>query len=540
MKKKSFSFTFKMALAAGVLLLCSSLNARAAYEISSVVPTDSSVVIGSTPFRYTQDLSVTWDDPSFGTDVKVGYVYVWNRSNALLSFAELNKDDSSTYATNGAFIDQSTPDLATLASSNFLNDDSTDLWYLHLKTVYLDNANGGLPTHSSDKVFGPFNIDNVVNGTFCLPNPDCSNPLASTRNTQLTIQLNPPNDLDVNGVFIADSASTDPVPARPTTGVAGDTASYSLSDTTPGDKTIYVWFEDGAGNISPAPETASFTLLSAVSINPNSATIDLSGNNTQVFTISGTSDTQNWTISSQTPDTPGDTVCSLTGDTGTTSVTLTGLNSGTCVLQATSTVDSSVVTTGTIYVTESSSTITQTYSAGLNLVPFTFVGTGITNASDLDSAIVAANQGVTVSQIFGWDATNQRFTTAYVNLGGGFVLDDFALTPGEAYFVEVSGPATLNISGADYTSLPLKTGLNLMSVPLANLSTVTTSAELDAEIVGKTGTTVSQIFGWDATNQRFSTAYVNLGGGFTLDDFTLSIQAQGYFIEVSSDVTYNP
>jgi len=538
MKKKRFSFALQTVFAVGVLLLGFSLRARAAYEISTVYPNDSSVVIGNTPFQYTQDLSVTWNDPNFGTDTEVGYVYVWNRSSTPLTYAQLNKDDSSTYATNGAYIAQGTPDLATLASSNFLTDDSTDLWYLHLKTVYLDNANGGVPTHSSDAVFGPFNIDNVVTGTFCLPNPDCSNPLTSTRSTQLTIQLNPPADLDANGVFITDAASADPVPGRPSTGVAGNTTSYTLTSTSPGDKTIYVWFKDTAGNISKTPETASVTLLSAVSIDPNNATLDLSGTNTQVFTISGTSDTQNWTISSETPDTAGQTVCTLSGGTGTTSVTMTGVNPGTCVLQATSTVDSSVVTSGTIYVTKSSSTITQTFKTGLNIVPFTFVGSGITKASELDAAIVAANSGVTVSQIFGWDAANQRYSAPYANFGS-FSTGDFTLTAGQAYFVQVSGAATLDISGNDYTSLNLYTGLNLMAVPFSKLSTVTMASNLDSEIANATGLTVSQIFGWDATNQRYSAPYANFGS-FSTGDFSLSIQDQGYFVQVSGNGTYAP
>ena len=350
MKKKRFSLAVKTVLATSVLLLFSSLTAHAAYEVSTI--TSSDVPIGTTAVQYTNDfLQVNWDNPTISNpDQGIGYVYVWNRSNTPLSLAELNRDDSTTYATNGNRIDSFDPitDIATLAKANYINDDSTDLWYLHLKTIYL--AGGVTPTHSDDAVIGPFNIDNVVSGSFCLPDPDCNNPLVSTRNTQLTIQLTPPNDLEANGVYIIDAAATDPVPARPGTGVAGDTTSYSLTDTTPSDKTIYVWFQDQAGNISTAPETANFTLLPAVTIEPNTATIFLSGSATQVFTIAGTSDTQNWTISSETPVTPNDTVCSLTGDTGTTSVILTGVNPGTCVLQATSTVDSSVVTSGTITV----------------------------------------------------------------------------------------------------------------------------------------------------------------------------------------------
>jgi len=175
----------------------------------------------------------------------------------------------------------------------------------------------------------------------------------------------------------------------------------------------------------------------------------------------------------------------------------------------------------------------------LNLVPFTLSSTGIVKASDLDAAIVKANPSVTVSQIFGWDATNQRYSTAYIN-ANGTPISDFTLQVGQGYFVEASGVGTLTMTGTQYTTLQLAKGLNLISVPVANSSTLVKSANWDGDIVNKaTGVTMSQIFGWDATNQRYATAYIN-ANGTAINDFTLDAQGSGYFVETSAAGNYQP
>jgi hypothetical protein len=180
------------------------------------------------------------------------------------------------------------------------------------------------------------------------------------------------------------------------------------------------------------------------------------------------------------------------------------------------------------------------YKPGLNLVPFTLPGTAISRASDLDAAIVAANPSVNVSQIFGWDGQNQRFTNAYVNLGGGFAVGDFDLTLGSAYFIQVSDEATLQLQGTDYTELSLYNGLNVIGIPYGKRDALAMAADFDQEIVTKTGLAVEQIFGWDADNQRFTNAYVNLGGGFAVGNFALLPGEAGYFVQVSGSGTYMP
>ncbi len=532
--KKSKQFPRTSLLWGMAALLAAAAPALATYEVSEYTPD----IPTNTATKLTDDLNVVLKKPDTGTDTFTGFVYFWSRSAATMSDTDLNEDKASSFGSLGGFIsatalsnDQAT---VTLEASNFADDDYADLWYLHVKTQYLDSS---LVEHySDDAALGPFNIDNVVDGTITVVDAD-GQTISETRETRLNVKVAGPGDM-VN-FYLAETPSK---PSSTTTVPDSNTVTYDLTDTTTGSRTLYAWFEDQAGNVNASPATASFTLLPSVSISPNTVTIDLSTTTTQTFSIEGSSAGYDWSITNETPETSGDDVCQLSGTTtNTTSVTLTALNPGTCVLQAALSTDTTqTLTSGTITVTQSGVTITHSYVKGLNLVPFPLTGTGIAKASELDAAIVAANSGVTVSQIFGWDATNQRFSTPYANLGGGITTGDFDLVAGNAYFVETSGSGSLDLKGTDYTSLTLAKGLNLIAVPMSKSSTVAKAADLDTEVAGKTGATVSQIFGWDGANQRFATPYANLGGGITTGDFTLNHQSEGYFIEISAGGTYTP
>lgn len=193
--------------------------------------------------------------------------------------------------------------------------------------------------------------------------------------------------------------------------------------------------------------------------------------------------------------------------------------------------------TGTVTVS-SGVTVALNFVAGLNLISFPLSDVGITTAAELDAAIVADNAGVSVSQIFGWDAENQRFGTPYANLGGGIVTGDFNLEAGAAYFVQASGGASISLTGSSYADLAMYQALNMISVPPAK-SSIVNASDFDADLANVLGAAVSQIFGWDAANQRFATPYANLGGGIITGDFELS-SSEGYFVQVSQGGTYNP
>ncbi|MEA3486996.1 MAG: putative Ig domain-containing protein [Thermodesulfobacteriota bacterium] len=98
--------------------------------------------------------------------------------------------------------------------------------------------------------------DNEVSGTIRLPDPD--NPaqnLQQTDLTQIAIEVGYPADIAENGLYLTETS------VRPSQGVPYSTTSYLLKNTNPGDKIIYAWFEDQAGNISTVPATAGFTLI---------------------------------------------------------------------------------------------------------------------------------------------------------------------------------------------------------------------------------------------------------------------------------------
>jgi len=323
-------------------------TAYAAFEVPSGNITADSPPPSANAVQWTDDITVQWTAPSFtGTYTLVEFVYKWTSSSSALNYTNLNADNPSTYTPNGGTVDKTaTPYVATLDSSVISTDDFDDLRYLHLKTVYLDVANpqGGI-LHSSDTVTGPFNVDNVVSGTIRLPDPtNPDNDLTSTTNTQITLEVGYPTDVADNGLYLNETAT------RPAQGVPYTTTTYTLTNTTSGSKTIYAWFKDRVGNTSTLPVSASFTLLEPVSIDPNTATIDLAVTDTRTFRVQGTSAGYTWTVVSEVPQTAGADVAQLSGTTANTNqVTLQGLNAGTCKLTAQS--DSTVLTSGTITIT---------------------------------------------------------------------------------------------------------------------------------------------------------------------------------------------
>ena len=317
--------------------------ALADYEVTDY--TADSPPPSETPTQWTNDVTVQWEAPSFSDPYTlVKFVYKWTTSESALNYTQLNADDSSTYTPNGGIVEKDvTPYHADLSSEEIAGDDYNVLRYLHLKTVYI-NTNTIEISHSNDKVIGPFNIDNVVTGTLRLPDPDDPDEdLQETRQTQITVKVGYPDDVAENGLYLNETST------RPSQGLPYTTTTYTLQNTDPGSKTIYAWFQDQAGNISSTPEAASFTLLEQVSIDPNTATIDLAVTDTRTFQVAGTSDGYTWTVINEIPETAGENVADLTGTTANVnSVTLQGLNPGTCQLTAQS--GSTVLTSGTITV----------------------------------------------------------------------------------------------------------------------------------------------------------------------------------------------
>lgn len=311
----------------------------AAYEIVGVtsnVPTDGTVV------KMQEDVEVSWPKPDMtGGDVLQGFVYKWNTSASPLSEAELSA------SVNDGIVSSSLDDpFLSKAAADFANDDSNLLRYVHIKTWYLDSSSGQPFTYSEDTVIGPINIDNVApTGTVQIVD-DQGDDLTSTQSTSVSLKM--AASLAPVKMYIGESD------VRPTTGTDYATdAVYNLSSTE-GLKTIRVWFEDAAGNISSAPATDTVTLLATLSISPYNPTIDLATATSQVFRVDD-GDTQSlydWVIIEEAPVTAGDDVADFSGtSTGTNSVTISLVKPGTFKLQATPSAGGTALTSGTITVT---------------------------------------------------------------------------------------------------------------------------------------------------------------------------------------------
>jgi len=498
--------------------------ALADYEVTDY--TADSPPPSETPTQWTNDVTVQWEAPSFSDPYTlVKFVYKWTTSESALNYTQLNADDSSTYTPNGGIVEKDvTPYHADLSSEEIAGDDYNVLRYLHLKTVYRNNATPPNFYHSDDKVIGPFNIDNVVTGTLRLPDPDDPDKdLQETRQTQITVKVGYPDDVAENGLYLNETST------RPSQGLPYTTTTYTLQNTDPGSKTIYAWFQDQAGNISSTPEAASFTLLEQVSIDPNTATIDLAVTDTRTFQVAGTSDGYTWTVINEIPETAGENVADLTGTTANVnSVTLQGLNPGTC--QLTAQYDSITLTSGAITVKEG--TVSKTFSlittatTNTNTIGFIFNDTGLTTAHELGTAVGNCDL---VSK---WDATTQSYLShpmAYETV------NNFSLQVGEAYFVSVTQDRDFTLTGTfppSLTAYLITTAtINTNAVGLPYSKSHLTKAHALGLDVGN----CDLVAKWDATTQSYLShpmAYE------TVNNFDIE-WGQGYFISVTQDTDWS-
>ncbi|MEW6427257.1 MAG: CxxxxCH/CxxCH domain-containing protein [Thermodesulfobacteriota bacterium] len=237
------------AVAVLVVLLWVS-NAQAAHEVTGY----TAAIPVSTLVQLTTDLDVYWNAPvDMGGDTLVGYVYQWNRSSATATNLDRN-----TYTVHGGFVDAAGGfALATLSAAAFINDDgggAGDFWYLHLRTEYLDS--NLIPQYSADLNLGPFFIDNVVAGTIGVVDPATGQPLTQTWGATVSVQVGAP--VDMTALYLSDT----PVRPETATSLAGNgIVSIPLTDTTAGEKTLYAWFTDAAGNSTTSPVSATFNLV---------------------------------------------------------------------------------------------------------------------------------------------------------------------------------------------------------------------------------------------------------------------------------------
>ena len=379
--------------------------AWALYEVENATANASTSLTPQQPPA--DSLQVEWTEPTMGADDSViKYVYIWNNSDETLIDTQLNQN------TNDGFVLKDDSLQASKNSSYFAGEDYNDpSWYFHIKTVYFNTTDG--EELGDDLVVGPFNFDDQApEGTITLDTSVVGQTATTSSVNPVTLALTATPDTET--VYLSNTTT------QPQTGVAfANTLTHTVTEGV-GQKTIYIWFKDQAGNTSSF-STLTFNIIAGKSMDP-AGDSTLQVDDTQTFAIlgKGATETFDWEIID--PDPAG--VASFSGpfeNVG--SVDVVGDEQGTFKVKATSDLYSTVYESGTITVI--GLTITHNYVAGLNLVPFTLTGTGITKASGLDAAIVAANPGIAVSEIFGWEGDNQRYFSApYANFGSGVFIND--------------------------------------------------------------------------------------------------------------------
>ena len=501
------------------LILVAVPVAMAAYEIdesqiTSDVPTDGTIVQWGVAAG---DVTIQWDAVAMtGTDAFNGFIYKWTESATGLSDDDFNEANN-----DGTIGEEIVPPNVTMSASDFAADDSDKIRYLHIKTWYTDNSSTPNPfAYSDDVVVGPINIDNVAPaGTICITDGE-GNDIESTRNSLISITLSAA--VAPVKVYLSETSS------RPAEGA--DYAAeidYDLGSES-GEKTIYAWFEDSVGNISPAPTTDSVTLLAQVSISPYETTIDLATVATQDFTVDGTEDSYNWTIIDPVPD---ETVAQFSGSASGNSVTVEALNAGSFKLQATPSVGDAL-TSGTITVVEGTETVSKTFSlittetTNTNTIGFVLESTGITTAHELGTAVGNC------TQVAKWNAQTQSYLSHRMQFA---TLNNFTLNMGEAYFVTITSDHDFTLTGtvpASHTHTLITTATtntNAVGVPNSKNS-ITTAHDLGLDI-GNCG----QVSKWDAQTQSYLSHRMQFQ---TLNNFTVD-WAQGYFVTVTQETNWS-
>ena len=469
--------------------------------------------------KWTDNLVVRWKAPSMGTDILNGYFYKWNESSSLL-----NENDG-LFADFSVTMDDSVgPDIdppnAAKDKADLANLDSGNVLYLHIITSYLDVTNATGARVSADTVYGPFLIDNKAPvGTVRIVD-GASNDIITTSDTKLNIEFSAAKDPVT--MYLSDTGN------KPATGTAYSSALvWDLSNTNPGLKTISAWFEDSVGNLSQIA-TDSVTLLSTITISPNTATLDLAASATQTFIVEGTDAVYTWSIIDETLETGGaataGTIAQFSGSNTGNSVTVQGLAKGTFKLQADpdTNVAGDELKSGTISVVQSTTSKTYnlitTSTTSVNAIVLSRAGTGYTKASNLYAAVPNCND------LSRWNATDQVYES-YVPFA-----NDFDLIVGEPYFVNVSSPGAFTVTGSvpvpSFTlGVTATTSVNAISLPQSK-SGLTKGSQLIADIPN-----ANDLSRWNAADQVYE-SYVPFA-----NDFDIGVD-EAYFVNVSSLTTW--
>lgn len=309
-----------------LFFLCSlalgfSSHAWAKYEIDKTSIEPHGVPLDGEVFQWDWeldgDIKISWDSP--GDNSIKEFVYKWSTSE---NAPTLNKTENDGVVDAG--IDMVTAEEELFTQRDY--DDSDTVVYLYIRTRYYDENTTKL---SEPVQIGPINMDNVApTGTVQLVDEE-GNSIESTEQTTVNLKLSA--SVNPQYYYIQEDSSSSPtqdVDQYP----YNSTIEYTLADSEPGEKEVFVWFEDAVGNISRGDfASVTFELLGDVYIWPNEATIDISQSDTEDFWVEGGTGGYDWSVINESTE----NVAQIsTNSTNITSITLEGLNPGTCQLQA--------------------------------------------------------------------------------------------------------------------------------------------------------------------------------------------------------------
>jgi len=500
MKKKTKSPIWR-----GLLVLVLSLvlvtPALAEKEVTGVG--FDQTVTASQFVRVTSPLTVSWTKPADDANV-MAYILKFTTTSTPLSDQEFNVDARDF--NDGPPISAGVHN-QTISTDFFKAYDSDQVRYLHMKTQFL-NVNTGQPAYSSDVVTGPIRIDNVApTGTLTL-DP------TSGSSKQINITMAPSEAIKT---YWIGQSGTFPGGAGTAYSDLTKNPTWTLLDGTAyGAVTISAWFEDLAGNrTTAASASADYNFQAPVKINHNDI-FSIAVDGELGFTVDQTT-TYNWTIT----DASVAGVVEFKGTSaGVASATVVGKKPGTFTITATPTAGGTALKTGTITVSETKTTRQYNLLTGLNIISLSRTGTGWLKAADLATAV-----GSVCQSIIRWDASKMGFISHIK----GVPLNNFDLTPGDGYFVNVSGAFLLSVTGDTVTrTYSLLSGLNLIGVPESKAA-LTKAADL----AGNIGNNCQSIIKWDAAKQGF----VSHIKGVPLNNFDVA-PGDGYFVNVSADTQW--
>jgi len=487
----------------------------AAWATYEVVNPSANAPTGVTPQKPPAvSLDVTWTAPTMvGGDTVVEYVYAWNNSNTALDDTQLNR------TINDGVVNFAGALKASKNSADFAGEDyDSPHWYFHVKTVYLV---GSAPpdTFSSDFVVGPFNFDDQApTGTLALDNTVIGQ--TATTSTVNPVQLTLTATADALTVYLSNTTT------KPQTGVPyATTLTHTVTDGL-GQKTIYVWFEDQAGNVPTTFSTSlTFEMVAGKSMDP-AGDFNLSVGDTQSFLILGADalETFDWVIVDAVTGNATAVATFSGASAGEVQVDVVGAVEGAFKVRATSNSGGAVYTSGTVTVVQTTLSkvfdLITTATTSTNTIGFIFENTGITTAHQLGTAVGNC------TQVSKWNAATQSYLSHRMQFA---TINDFTLNVGEAYFVTVTAAHQFTLSGqapAAHTQSLLTTATtstNAIGIPNSK------SAITKAHALGLDIGNCSQVSKWNAATQSYLSHRMQFA---TINDFDVA-WGEGYFVTVT-------